>query len=104
MNATKLSGMLRFLPGLSRFALLLLLVWPVSAVCQVAGSAALQGTVQDATGAVIVNATVVAIEKATGVRHTAETGDKGLYSFPNLPVGTYQLDVTATGFQHYLQS
>jgi hypothetical protein len=32
------------------------------------------------------------------------TGGNGLYSFPNLDIGTYTLDVVSQGFEHYSQS
>ncbi len=73
-------------------------------VAQTAGTGSIQGSVSDATGAVVPNSLVVLTEKSTQVKHTVTSGEKGLYSFPNLPIGTYSLDVAASGFSHYLQS
>ncbi len=56
------------------------------------------GTVLDATGAVIPNASVTAENPATGSRATSVTNSSGQYRFSNLPVGKYTLTVTATGF------
>ena len=72
--------------------------------CQLAGAGSIQGSVADATGAVIPNATVTVTNTATQVKHNAVTGGSGLYSFPNLDVGTYTLEVAAPGFEHYSQS
>jgi hypothetical protein len=75
-----------------------------AAHAQIAGNGSIQGSVADATGAVIQGATVTATSNSTQVKHTAITGGNGLYSFPNLDIGTYTVDVTAQGFQHYSQS
>lgn len=40
-------------------------------------------------------------ETSTGYIRTATTDSAGLFTFPNLNVGTYSLDVTAKGFQNY---
>jgi hypothetical protein len=57
------------------------------------------GTVKDQTNAVIAGATVVAVNTATGVKQTAKTDEQGSYAFPVLPVGQYEIDVTADGFK-----
>jgi hypothetical protein len=80
------------------------LLFVAAARAQTAGNGSIQGTVADSTGAVIQGATVTATSNSTQVKHTATTGGNGLYSFPNLDIGTYTLDVTAQGFQHYSQS
>ena len=71
---------------------------------QTAGTGNIQGVVTDGTGAVIQNATVTAINTATQVKHTVKTDGNGLYSFPNLAIGTYAVEVTASDFNHYRQS
>jgi hypothetical protein len=60
------------------------------------------GTVQDPTGAVIPNATVVATLGESNSPFTTATNNLGLYSFPTLPIGTYQLSVEAKGFKKYV--
>jgi len=45
----------------------------------------LVGTVYDASGAVIPNATVVAANQATNVKATTTTNPSGQYRFGNLP-------------------
>ena len=58
----------------------------------------LVGTVADATGAVVPNATVTAVNAATGTRATASTNVSGFYRLANLLPGTYSLSAVATGF------
>jgi len=71
---------------------------------QLAGTGSIQGTISDATGAVVQNASVTATNIATQVKKVAVTGGNGLYSFPNMDIGTYTVEVTAQGFEHYSQS
>jgi hypothetical protein len=61
----------------------------------------ISGTVLDAQGAVVPNATVTLVNTATNVRQTIVTDDKGIYSFRGLGVGTYELEVLASGFKPY---
>ncbi|RRA49811.1 TonB-dependent receptor [Acidipila sp. EB88] len=56
------------------------------------------GTVTDPSGAVIPNATVVAVNVGTGVRTPATTDSAGSYTIRFLPIGPYQIEVTADGF------
>ncbi len=72
--------------------------------CQIAGTGSIQGSVADATGAIIQGATVTVTNFATQVKQVATTEGNGLFSFPNLAIGTYTLDVVAQGFQHYTRS
>src|SRR6266702_3273924 len=76
----------------------------VGANCQIAGTGSIQGSVADATGAIIQGATVTVTNFATQVKQVATTEGNGLFSFPNLAIGTYTLDVVAQGFQHYTRS
>lgn len=57
------------------------------------------GVVKDQTNAVIAGATVAAVNTATGVKQTTKTDEEGSYAFPVLPVGQYEIDVTADGFK-----
>ena len=58
----------------------------------------LVGVVLDATGAAIQNATVEIQNAATGVNTTTKSGADGQYRFNNVPVGLYNITVTASGF------
>src|SRR5579875_283686 len=57
------------------------------------------GTVSDQTGAVIPGVIVTVTNKAQGTENKATTNAKGIYSFPSLPVGTYDLQAEVTGFR-----
>jgi hypothetical protein len=58
----------------------------------------LAGTIFDASGATIPNATVVAKNDATNVETTTKSTATGEYRLSNLPAGTYTITVTAPGF------
>jgi hypothetical protein len=58
----------------------------------------IRGTVTDSSGAVVQRATVVATNVDTGVTTHTLTDRSGLYSIQFLPIGTYNVKVTAPGF------
>jgi hypothetical protein len=62
-------------------------------------TATLSGTVQDQSGSVIPNAQVTLTNQATSERRVVETNGSGLYAFPSLVPGTYDVKVTAKGFE-----
>lgn len=62
-------------------------------------NAELSGSVTDPTGAVIANAEVTLTNTATSEARTGVTNAAGLYDFPALRIGTYNLKVTAQGFE-----
>jgi len=57
--------------------------------------------VTDSSGAVVAKANVTATNTDTGFHQTIATDEKGFYSFPNLPIGHYELEVTSTAFRPY---
>ncbi len=59
------------------------------------------GTVKDATGAAIPNASVVITNEETGVTTTLTANTAGDFHAANLPAGTYDVAVTNAGFQAY---
>jgi len=59
------------------------------------------GTVKDASGAVVPDATVTANDVDTGVQVRSATNGRGFYSFPELPVGRYTIAIEKTGFRLY---
>ena len=64
----------------------------------------ISGEIKDATGAVIPGSTVVLLNPATGVKRNSVTGADGVFNFPIVPVGQYQLDVSMEGFTPYRQT
>src|SRR5437016_3600375 len=61
--------------------------------------AAINGSVRDATGAVVPGASVELVSPATGFHRTTVSGLQGLYEITTLPVGSYTLKITAAGFK-----
>jgi len=59
----------------------------------------INGTVTDKTGAAISNATVVAIQTDTGVKHSTTSSSGGEFLFQDLPLGTYSVTASVPGFQ-----
>jgi len=57
------------------------------------------GTVTDPQGAVVVGAKVTVHNVDTGLERTTQTSADGSYSLPELPIGTYTVTVTQSGFQ-----
>ena len=81
-----------------------LLLVPSLVRAQIAGTGNIQGTVADATGAVVPNATIVLTQQATQVRRTTQSDASGVYVFPSVPIGNYSVSVTAAGFKTYVQN
>src|SRR5712692_1237000 len=57
------------------------------------------GTVTDASGAVVSGAKVTVRNANTGLERTTETSTDGSYSVPELPIGTYTVTISQSGFQ-----
>ena len=70
---------------------------------QAVANAQVEGLITDPSGAVVPNAEVTARQTSTGFVRTTVAGANGSYVFPNLPVGPYDLEVRASGFQAYEQ-
>ena len=77
----------------------LLLLCACAATAQLAGTGNIQGTVVDSSGALIPNATVTLVDASTQVKRSTQSDQAGVYLFPNLPISTYNLKVSATGFE-----
>src|SRR5437870_247068 len=65
-------------------------------------NASLSGTVADAMGARVPNVQITAKNVQTGVVLTNTTNAAGLYDFPSLQPGTYQLTAELSGFKKYV--
>ena len=84
-----------------RFVLCLFLT-PLFAIATSAGvGGRISGAVTDPSGSAVSKATVSITNLATGVRQILTTDDKGVYSFLDLQVGRYDLQITADGFKPY---
>ena len=101
----------KFPPAIKRLAVYLrvmsvIFLWAVASIAsaQVAGTATIQGTITDSTGAVIPNASIVLTETATQAKHAAISDTSGQYSFPNIEIGTYTATVKSAGFETYVKT
>jgi hypothetical protein len=65
--------------------------------------ATLSGRVTDPSGAVVVKATVTAVEVSSKTTYTAQTTNDGNYYIPYVLPGTYTVSVTAKGFKTAVQ-
>jgi len=57
------------------------------------------GVVTDPQGAILPGATVTAVNTGTGLKRTTTAGSNGFYALPDLPIGTYSVTITLTGFE-----
>ena len=64
-------------------------------------SGSITGQVTDPTGATVPTATVTLVDKSTGTNRSATTNDQGEYTFDDVGIGTYEVDVTAAGFRQF---
>ena len=64
----------------------------------------ISGVVTDPSGAVVSGVSVTATRTETGVTATTKTDTAGVYAFPALTVGTYNVEVTQAGFKKFLRS
>src|SRR5712671_5724093 len=66
-------------------------------------TAAINGQINDASGAAVANAAVTAKDLDRGAVWPTRTNGQGYYNLPRLPVGNYELRVEAQGFQTAIQ-
>ncbi len=78
-------------------AVLSLALGPVSTLAQSSGGT-ISGVVTDTTGATVPGASVAVKNLATNATKSVTTEADGRYSFPNLPIGQYELTVSMSGF------
>src|ERR1022692_3808886 len=67
-------------------------------------SGTIQGTVTDATGAAIVDATINVKNTGTDITQTTSSDARGRYVVPNLNVGAYEVRATKSGFTTVIRS
>jgi Carboxypeptidase regulatory-like domain len=87
---------------LSSIILLVLAFSSVVAWAAVGGR--ISGVITDPTGAVIPEAEITATNTATGIVQHEQSDSRGLYSFQDLPIGRYDLQVHKQGFRDYIES
>lgn len=85
----------------TRFLLSLLLTAFGPSLALAQSTAEIRGIVQDASGAIIPGATVMAINEATGLERPTISDAAGRFNFPRLPVGNYRVEATLEGFTKF---
>ena len=86
----------------SKRSLLLVMVLLLSAATSVWAQTfrgTVLGTVTDTSGAVIAGATVKIHNVDTGLERATQTSADGSYNVPELPIGTYTVSCSQSGFQ-----
>jgi outer membrane receptor protein involved in Fe transport len=74
-------------------------------LCLISGIASAQatgkigGSVTDTSGAVVPGVAISCKNADTGITRNAETNQAGIFEFPDLPIGAYQLEFKKQGFQ-----
>ena len=92
-------------PG-KRIAVNLARIWASVAICllcalvsQAATSGSISGTVKDPSGAVLPGVALTLKNTSLGTPYKTTSDANGYYSFPNLPVGAYDLTLALPGFK-----
>jgi hypothetical protein len=63
----------------------------------------IRGTVTDASGGTVVGAKISIVNQSNGAARDTVTGANGEYIFLEVPVGTYEVQVSQTGFKQYVR-
>src|SRR5260370_27974488 len=98
----------RFRPLCSRsilsaiFGLVAILIAAPFAGAQSTGGR-IRGTVTDPSGGAVAAANVQLINEATHATRVVQSGANGEYIFIEVPVGSYEIDLTVQGFKKYLR-
>ena len=96
MNVLRTSSARTFRIG--KVALLLAVAAQGNAGLAQISAGALTGVARDASGGAVAGAVVTVTHLGTGLARTGTTGANGAYGFQELPVGTYSLTVSSSGF------
>ncbi len=88
----------RSISSIARSSVLLILLGVSVASAWAVTGGSISGTVKDASGAVIPGATVTLVNVDLKTTFHVTSDAQGLYSFPVVPVGKYELTIEAAGF------
>ena len=77
----------------------LVLIFCAAALAQ--DTASITGTITDPSGAAIPNAKVELTNSEHGISRSGSSNSSGDFLFASLPIGSYDLTVTAEGFKKY---
>jgi len=84
------------------FLLIILFPGVISTNAQSTGGR-IRGTVTDPSGGAVTGAKLQLTNEANGTQRDTESGANGEYIFLEVPVGTYQIEVSQKGFKKYLR-
>ncbi len=90
--------------GLPAWLAILALLVGLAPALQAQENATINGTITDATGAVVANAQITLTNTATGQVRSEVSNSVGAYRFGNVGIGTYTLDATASGFEKFTKT
>jgi len=96
-------------PGLCRLGMVLLCLLAIGSFSGVISTSAqstggrIRGTVTDPSGGAVTGAKLVLTNEANGTQRDTQSGSSGEYIFLEVPVGTYQIEVSQKGFKKYLR-
>ena len=80
------------------FFLFLFLIFPNSSVAQ-SPTGTISGIVTDPTGSSVAEAEILIANDATRVQFSGRSSEEGIYVIPNLPPGSYRIQVSKPGFK-----
>src|SRR5260370_22607565 len=83
--------------GIHSVLFLVLFIANLSAAQATTGT--ISGIVTDPTGSSVAAAEVLVANDATRVQFAGKTNDEGIYVIPNLPPGSYRIQVSKAGFK-----
>lgn len=89
----------RFLPYSFALAALALVFMAAAPVWSQEVSSSITGVITDASGAVVLGAKVTARDQARGTSYEMTTNEAGVFLFPRIPPGRYEVKVEAKGFK-----
>lgn len=81
------------------FIVLLLVHFTAAGLTAQVASGTIVGTVRDSSGAIVPGVTINCKNVDTGVTRMVVAGELGNYTIPALPVGTYDLEASISGFR-----
>jgi hypothetical protein len=80
------------------------LVLDFSTSLRAQGTAQINGTVRDQSGAVLPGVEITATQTQTGIARTTVSNETGSYVLPTLPIGTYKVEAALAGFRTFVQT
>ncbi len=96
---------MKFLKSSLIYCLLGIVFLASSIFCQAQEvTAAITGSITDQTGAPISGASIIATDRARGTAWPTVTNSAGAYTLPRIPVGAYDVRISAPGFQTAVRS